>query len=305
MSIEGNMAMKFSTFRRHIREGTKNIVRNSWMTVASVGAVTTTLVLVAAFLILILNLNQVVDNIENDVEVRVYIDLQAEEEEIEELGDQIAGLNNVESFYFQSKEEELEMLIEDLGEDGEAWELFEQDNPLNNVYVVNTERAEDLSGVASRIETFENIEDVSYRSDVVDRLLDFNQYARIIGGVFVAALLFTAIFLISNTIKMTITARSTEISIMKLVGAKNNFIRWPFFVEGTLTGVLGTIIPIGLVLGGYHYLYTNLNDRIDFPFIELLPWDPFAWQLSLMLLGIGAFIGIWGSVMSVRKFLKV
>ncbi|WP_027965396.1 permease-like cell division protein FtsX [Halalkalibacillus halophilus] len=297
--------MKFSTFRRHIREGTKNIVRNSWMTVASVGAVTTTLVLVAAFLILILNLNQVVDNIENDVEVRVYIDLQAEEEEIEELGDQIAGLNNVESFYFQSKEEELEMLIEDLGEDGEAWELFEQDNPLNNVYVVNTERAEDLSGVASRIETFENIEDVSYRSDVVDRLLDFNQYARIIGGVFVAALLFTAIFLISNTIKMTITARSTEISIMKLVGAKNNFIRWPFFVEGTLTGVLGTIIPIGLVLGGYHYLYTNLNDRIDFPFIELLPWDPFAWQLSLMLLGIGAFIGIWGSVMSVRKFLKV
>ncbi|GEN47180.1 permease-like cell division protein FtsX [Alkalibacillus haloalkaliphilus] len=297
--------MKINTFKRHFREGTKNLVRNSWMTVAAVGAVTTTLVLVAAFLMLMLNLNQIADNIESDADIRVFIDLSAEEDDIDELGQNIGELNRVEEFYFSSKDEELEALVEDLGEDGEAWELFEQDNPLNDVYVVETYEAEDLAGVASTIEGFSNVDDVDYGSETVDRLLQFNQYARYIGITFIAALLLTAIFLISNTIKMTITARRDEIGIMRLVGAKNSFIRWPFFVEGMLTGVIGSVIPIALVLGGYHFLYINLNDRLNFQFIELLPWNPFAWQLSLMLLAIGAFIGIWGSVMSVRKFLKV
>ncbi|GAA0462501.1 permease-like cell division protein FtsX [Alkalibacillus silvisoli] len=297
--------MKINTFKRHLREGTKNLIRNSWMTVAAVGAVTTTLVLVAVFLMLMLNLNQIADNIESDAEIKVFIDLSAEEEDIDELGQNIEEINRVEEHHFSSKDEELEALIEDLGEDGEAWEMFEQDNPLNDAYVVQTYDAEDLAGVASTIEEFSNVDEVDYGSETVERLLDFNQYARYIGITFIAALLLTAIFLISNTIKMTITARRDEIGIMRLVGAKNSFIRWPFFIEGMLTGVIGSIIPIALVLGGYHFLYLNLSDRLNFQFMELLPWNPFAWQLSLMLLAIGAFIGIWGSVMSVRKFLKV
>src|SRR5690625_806737 len=112
-------------------------------------------------------------------------------------------------------------------------------------------------------------------------------------------------FLISNTIKLTIMSRSTEIGIMKLVGATNAFIRWPFFIEGMLLGLLGSMIPVTVILIGYYYVYTNIKDKIKFSFIELLPFNPFAWQLSLVILAIGTLIGIWGSVMSIRKFLKV
>lgn len=100
-------------------------------------------------------------------------------------------------------------------------------------------------------------------------------------------------------------ARSEEIGIMKLVGATNGFIRWPFFIEGMLLGVLGSILPITAVLAGYYYLDHNVSDKITYDFVELLPFSPFAWQLSLLILVIGAFIGVWGSVMSVRKFLKI
>ncbi|TFB24362.1 ABC transporter permease [Filobacillus milosensis] len=297
--------MKLSTMGRHLREGSKNIIRNSWMTVASVGAVTTTLVLVGIFLTLMLNLNQLAQNIEDEVQMSVYIQLTADETQINELEENIKQVNNVTSVEFSSKEEELDKLIKDMGEEGEQWKLFEQNNPLNDVFIVRAEEASQYKAISQKVKEFSNVDDVTYQQNTVERLLTFNKYARYIGFAFISALILTAIFLISNTIKMTIIARQDEISIMKLVGAKNSFIRWPFFVEGMLMGMLGSIIPIALVLFGYKYLYTNFNDRINMSFVELLPFDPFAWQISLLLLGIGVVIGIWGSVMSVRKFLNV
>ncbi|GEL76518.1 permease-like cell division protein FtsX [Tenuibacillus multivorans] len=294
--------MKLNTARRHVREGTKNIVRNSWMTVASVGAVTTTLVLVGIFLTLMLNLNQLAQNIEDEVQMNVYIELTATQEEMDELEENISQVPNVTSVEFSSKEEELDKLVEDMGEE---LALFEQNNPLNDVFIVKAEEANQYKNILGQVTEMDAVDGVNYSQNTVERLLDFNRYARYIGIAFIGALLLTAIFLISNTIRMTIVARSEEISIMKLVGAKNSFIRWPFFVEGMLMGVLGSIIPITLVLAGYYYLYENVNDQISIPFVDLLPFNPFAWQISLLLLGIGVFIGIWGSVMSVRKFLKV
>src|SRR5690625_5745245 len=99
-------------------------------------------------------------------------------------------------------------------------------------------------------------------------------------------------------------ARSEEIGIMKLVGATNGFIRWPFFIEGLLLGVLGSILPIIVIATSYYYVYTNFSDKITLSFVELLPFNPFIWQLSAIILLVGAFIGVWGSVMSVRKLLK-
>lgn len=295
--------MKLNTAKRHIREGAKNIFRNSWMSVASIGAVTTTLILVGVFLALILNINHFAKNIEEEVQLNVYIDLLADEDQITQLGEQIKAIPEVVSVTFSSKEEELTKLIESLGEDGEMWEMFEQSNPLNDVYIVKTAEATQYKNVAAKVAKMDYVEEVNYREDTVDNLLTFNHYARIIGLIFVGALLLTAMFLISNTIKMTIIARSEEISIMRLVGAKNSFIRFPFFIEGLLLGIIGSIIPITLVTVGYYYLYTKVNLKI--PFFEWLPFNPFAWQLSLLLLAIGAIIGIWGSVMSVRKFLRV
>ncbi|MGM8215220.1 permease-like cell division protein FtsX [Bacillaceae bacterium W0354] len=295
--------MKFNTAKRHFKEGTKNILRNSWMSVASIGAVTTTLILVGVFLALVLNINHFAENIENEVQLNVYIDLLADEAEIAELGEKIEAIPEVVSVQFSSKDEELDKLIESLGEGGELWELFEQSNPLNDAYIVKTKEATQYKGVAAKVSQMDSVDEVNYREDTVDSLLVFNHYARIIGLIFVGALLLTAMFLISNTIRMTIIARQDEIGIMKLVGAKNSFIRGPFFVEGLLLGVFGSILPITFVVVGYYFLSTKVNLKI--PFFEWLPFHPFAWQLSLLLLGIGAVIGIWGSIMSVRKFLRV
>lgn len=300
-----NTAMKLRTIRRHISEGTKNIFRNGWMSIASIGAVTMTLALVGVFLALILNLNEVAKNIEQDVEIKVFIDRLADEESIEELGEQIKEIETVESLRFASNDEELVSLAESMGEQGEAWLLYKQDNPLNHAYIVQTTEPTDTEKTADEIATFEAVDNVNFGKEVVDNLFEFNKFARNVGLVVIIGLVLTAIFLISNTIKLTIMNRSKEIGIMKLVGATNGFIRWPFFIEGLLLGVFGSIIPISMILFGYSSLEKLLTDQIHFRMIELLPYSPFAWQLSLVILAIGTFIGVWGSVMSVRKFLKV
>ena len=299
------MAMKFRTMTRHIREGFKNIARNGWMTVASIAAVTTTLILVGAFLALMLNLNQMANKVEEDVKINTLIDRTADPDVITELGKEIKEINGIDSVVFSSNDEELEKLINSMGDDGKSWELFEQDNPLNHVYIIRAQNPEDTMKIAEKVEKLDGVQEVNYGEDVVQRLFEFNKYARNIGLVLIIGLVFTAIFLISNTIKITIMARSREIGIMKLVGATNGFIRWPFFVEGLLLGVIGSIIPIGVVLGGYDYLEKVVSGQNKYAFVDILPFNPFAWQLSLIILAIGALIGTWGSVMSIRKFLKV
>lgn len=299
------MAMKFSTVKRHFREGIKNIFRNGWMTVASVGAVTITLILVGAFLALMLNLNNMANTLEEQVQIDAFVDRTADEGQIEELGNEIKQIEEVKSVAFSTKDEQLTKLMESMGEEGNSWKLYKQENPLSDAYIIKADNPADTEALAKRINNLDYVQEINFGKDVTQKLFQFNEYARNIGLVLIVGLVFTAIFLISNTIKLTIMARSKEIGIMKLVGATNRFIRWPFFVEGMLLGILGSAIPIAFVLGGYYYLENNLSEQITYNFVELLPFDPFAWQLSLLILFIGAVIGVWGSVMSVRKFLKV
>lgn len=230
MSIEVNMAMKFNTLKRHLKEGAKNTVRNGWMTIASVGAVTTTLILVGVFLVVMLNLNHIAGALEDDVQIKTLIDRTVEQTEVDQLEENIKSIEEVETVEFSTKEEELDNLIESMGEQGQAWSLYEQDNPLNDVFIVKATDPTDTEKVASQIEELNGVYEVNYGQDYVEKLFTFNQYARNIGLVLIAALVFTAIFLISNTIKITILARKKEIGIMKLVGATNGFIRWPFFL---------------------------------------------------------------------------
>lgn len=297
--------MKFRTIIRHLREGVKNVFRNGWMSVASIGAVTVTLILVGSFLALLLNLNQIANKIEEDVEIKVLIDRTADEEEIKILGQELAENERVDKALFASKDDELNSLVESMGDEGKSWLLFEQDNPLHHAYLVKSKDPAETKELADEIEKLPYVEEVNFGEEVVQRLFQFNNYARNIGLVLIIGLVLTAMFLIANTIKLTIMSRSTEIGIMKLVGATNSFIRWPFFIEGMLLGSLGSVVPIMGILAGYYYLETNISDKITFSFIELLPFYPFAWQLSFVILSIGALIGIWGSVMSIRKFLKV
>ena len=297
--------MKFRTLRRHVREGFKNIIRNGWMSVASIGAVTVTLILVGTFVAIMLNVNEMAHKVEEDVEIKVLIDLTAEDDEVTELGDEIEAISGVGMVNFSTKDEELESLVESMGEQGEAWALYEQDNPLNHAYILKAANPQDTERIAKEIEGFDYVHKVVYGEEVVSNLFKFNNYARAIGLALIVGLVLTAVFLISNTIKLTIMARSTEIGVMKLVGATNGFIRWPFFVEGLLLGIFGAILPIGVIAGSYYYIVNHFSGKTAFYFIELLPFNPFIWQLSIIILIFGALIGVWGSVMSVRKFLKV
>lgn len=298
--------MKIRTMKRHIKEGFKNIWRNSWMTLASVGAVTIILLLVTVFLTLMMNLNHVADNIERDVQMKVLIDLTATDDEIVELGEELQEMSRIETVEFSTRDQELKNLISSMGEEGSSFEMLEDDeNPLNHSYIVKAYDPQDTIEVAKEIEAMNRVEKVNYGQDVVESIFTFNNYARNVGLALIIGLIFMAIFLISNTIKITIIARQKEIEIMKLVGATNWFIRWPFFVEGLLLGTLGSVIPISILFTGYYFLDKNMDAFNQLDYISILPFSPFVWQLSALIISIGAVIGVWGSIMSVRKFLKV
>jgi cell division transport system permease protein len=297
--------MKVRTIGRHARESFKSIARNGWMTFASVSAVTVTLILVGVFFVIMMNLNKVATTIEEDVQIRIHIDVAANKQDQQNLKSQIALIPEVRSVKFSPKEQELKDLIKSLGEEGKSFKLFEQDNPLNDVFIVKTKNPTDTMKAAKKIQKLNYVSKVRYGQGKVEKLFKFIKASRNVGVVLIFGLFFTAVFLISNTIKITIIARRREIKIMRLVGATNNFIRWPFFLEGLWLGILGSILPIVLISIAYNSAYDYLAPKLAGNFMQILPYNPFMYQVAGILMLMGAVIGVWGSVMSVRKFLKV
>lgn len=302
MSTEVTTAMKFNTVKRHFRESIKSLGRNSWMTIASVSAVTVTLILVGVFSLIMMNLNKVASDLENDVEIKVLIDETADEAAEKALLAKIEKLPDVAEFTYSTKEDELTKLVKDFGDD---FKLFEQSNPLRNVIYVKATDPQQTAKVAKTINKYEYTYDVKYGEGKVEKLFNFLNISRNVGLVLILGLLFTAIFLISNTIRITIIARRDEIEIMKLVGATNSFVRIPFLLEGMWLGILGSIIPIAVIATLYHNVYRIIAPRLQGELVQLLDFSPLVYQVSGLLLLIGVLIGIWGSFMSVRKFLKV
>lgn len=294
--------MKARTIRRHIAESFKSIRRNQWMTFASVSAVTVTLLLVGVFIAIMMNINQVANNIESDVEIKVIVDLAADDAIVEQLEKQLRETPGVMEVEFSSKEQELENVVKGFGEE---FELFEQDNPLRHAFYLKAEDPQQTASIAQKIATYDYTYDVNYGKGKIEKLFNILNTGRNVGLVLIVALLFTAMFLISNTIRITIVARKTEIEIMKLVGATNNFVRLPFLFEGILLGVLGAILPMIILTVSYLNLYDYIQPRIEGELFQPLSGMPFVFQLNGLLLFMGAFIGMWGSFMSVRKFLKV
>ncbi|MGD6817127.1 permease-like cell division protein FtsX [Metabacillus sp. 84] len=293
------------TLGRHFRESLKSLGRNAWMSFASISAVAVTLILVGTFLVIMMNLNHFANNIENDVLIKVLVDETASEEERTKLETDINGVDGIASVEFSSKEKELDQIQQNFGEQGEALELRDQGNPLRDAYIVKAEEPQETAKIAQQIEELDSAYKVNYGKDEVKKLFSGLNTARNIGIGLIIGLVFTAMFLISNTIKITIFARRREIEIMKLVGATNWFIRWPFFLEGLMLGTFGAAIPIVILVFAYSSLYEWAAPQLANSFAELLPFYPFVWQVSLILLLIGALIGVWGSLMSVRKFLRV
>lgn len=300
--------MIFKSGFRHLREGFKGTLRNGWMTFAAISAVTITLLLVGVFALVMFNVNEISENVENDVEIQVFVTRTAEKANVEKLGENLEQIPGVESVTFSSKENELENFRNQLGEDANAYSTVEKDNPLHDRYIVKASDPLNTETVADAVQSLANVDKVTYGQDYIDKMFAFFNGIRIGGLVLIVGLTLMAMFLISNTIKMTIFSRRREIEIMRLVGAKNSFIRWPFFIEGLLLGVFGALIPIAVIYFGYDVAYSALQpslDQLNSDIFKLIDPSVLTTQVSLVLLALGAFIGIWGSTTSLGRFLKV
>ncbi|WP_203245973.1 permease-like cell division protein FtsX [Sporosarcina beigongshangi] len=294
--------MKARTLGRHLRESLKSLRRNSWMTFASVSAVTVTLLLVGVFIVIMMNLNQLAENIENDVEIKVVADPAANEEAVKALQKKVSETEGVLEVVYSSKDEELDKLILSFGKE---LNLYKQSNPLGDALFVKAKDPQQTAAIAGIINTYDYAYEVEYGEGKVEKLFSILNASRNVGLVLILALLFTAMFLISNTIRITIVARGREIEIMKLVGATNNFVRVPFLLEGIWLGVLGAIVPMLIISIAYYNLFEYWEPRLQGELFQLLNTMPFIYQLNGLILFMGIFIGIWGSFMSVRKFLRV
>jgi cell division transport system permease protein len=294
--------MKFRTFSRHLSGSFKSLGRNAWMTFASVSAVTVTLLLVGVFIVIMMNLNKIAENIEKDVEIKVIVDLAANDEAVTELEKEIKEMKGIQDLKFSSNEQELSKMIKGFGDE---LGLYKQDNPLRHAFYLKAVDPHQTAEIAKKIDEFEYTYEVIYGAGKVEKLFGFLDSGRNVGLGLIIALLFTAMFLISNTIRVTINARRNEIEIMKLVGATNNFVRIPFILEGIWLGILGALIPMILLTVAYFNLYDIIEPKIEGDLFKLLEVTPFIYQLNALILGLGIFIGIWGSFMSVRKFLRV
>ena len=294
--------MKIRTMWRHIRDAVKSLFRNGWSTFGAISAVSMVLLLVGIFVSLLFNMNKIATDIEQDVNVRVYIDLAADETKTAELKAAIEALDTVDTVKFRSKDEELEDITKSVAQE---FELFKNDsNPLRDAFDVSTKNPKQTKEVANVIEKMDYVARVNYGGARADTLFKVISTARNVGIGVISVLLIIALFLISNTIRATIHARRTEIEIMQLVGATKAYIRWPFFLEGGFIGLIGSIVPIAVLWGLYLWVYKGGSDFFSGSNFSLLAPNPFLYRLSLAMAGVGVLIGSFGSIFSMRRFLK-
>ncbi|GAA0137541.1 permease-like cell division protein FtsX [Paenibacillus sp. YSY-4.3] len=304
--------MSFNTLLRHFREGSKNVFRNGWMSVASVTSIVVSLFILGVFILLVLNVNAFADDADSMVQIKTYLNSNVDDSMREKLHNDIAAMEEVSKVTFISKAEGLKDFREQLGEEGkDLLEGYDENtNPIPDTLQVEVIEPTTVPFVASKIEQLntkypdEPIYKVRYGQGTTEKLFKITRAVRNIGFAFVAGLGLMAMFLISNTIRVTILARRREIGIMKLVGATNMFIRWPFFVEGALIGLIGSVITVGVLFFGYNQLAISVKEDITLAF-HLVSLDEVGFQIGVLLIGLGLLIGIWGSTVSIRRFLKV
>lgn len=292
---------------RPIKEGFFGVGRHAAMSLSSASAVTITLCIVSVFLMFSLNVQSFTKNIEQSVQISVLIDYNYEaQEEIDRIGLAIANIDGVKSVDFSSKEEEFQYYVDSFSDEKERaiFEPYRDDNPMHNAYYVEVEDGNKLESIANMIASIEGVCEVNFGGESSILMVNALNSVRTGGIILSISLSLLAIFLIQNTIKVTIYARADEIAIMRNVGARNGFIRSPFLVEGVIIGILGSIIPILLSVFGYIYLYEVLGGVVISNMFILIKPHPFVLYLALTLLLLGVFVGLIGSLFSVNKYLR-
>ena len=296
----------FRMLGRSIRDAFKSVIRNFSLSLASISCITITLIIVAVAVIASFNVQNFTKEIERDMTIVVFVDNKATEEAVEIVKDKIEKTANVESYKFQSKLEvkkQMQAESEVFNRVLDEWE--DDESPLKDTFQVKVKNIEEIGKTANKIQAIENVSVVRYGEGMVEKMVTaFSSIEKVTYGI-VIALVVVTIFLIINTIKLTISARKREISIMRLVGASNFTIKTPFIVEGMILGVFGSIVPIILSTYGYLAFYNHFDGYLFSELIQLIKPEPFMYITSLIVLGIGILVGMIGSASAVKKYLKV
>ncbi|RGQ87072.1 ABC transporter permease [Megamonas rupellensis] len=295
--------MKLSTSEYFIKEVYTSFKRNIWMTLASIFTVVLSLFILGFFSIVILNLNKMADTLESQVQISVYLKDDLSQEEIDETKETLSKIEGLEDIKFTTREEAMKNFKERLGDQQFLLDALDDTNPLPDSFSLTVTSPQQVKTIADTAAALDSVESASYSQDIINHLFNLTHLIRLIGVALIILLTGAAIFIISNTIRLTVFARRKEIAIMKYVGATDWFIRWPFLLEGICLGFIGG----GLATIFLYIVYNQVTQEIyeAMAFFPLIPQHPFIDYISLAILVAGIIIGALGSTISLKRFLKV
>lgn len=296
----------FRMLGRSIRDAVKSVIRNFSLSLASISCITITLIIVAIAIIASFNVQNFTKEIERDMTIVVFLDNDVEKEDIKEIEKELKSLSNVEKYTFQSKTEIKEAMQKESEVFDTVLKNWEDDeSPLKDTFQVKVKNVEKISKTALRIENIDKVSVVRYGEGMVDKMVTaFSSVEKVTYGI-VIALVIVTVFLIVNTIKLTISARRREIGIMRLVGASNLTIKLPFIIEGMILGLFGSIVPVIITTYGYLAFYRHFDGYLYSRLIQLIKPEPFIYEASLMVIAIGIVVGMIGSASAVKRYLKI
>ena len=291
------------------RQAFKSMWRNRMMGFASIGSVTAVLVILGFVLIIVLNVNNMsLVAKETFDQIAVYINEDVADEQIEELGKSFMQIDGVMGVAYQTKDYALERVMEDWGDDAFLLQDL-RNNPFPNTYIVQLSDVSKADDVTAQLGTFEGVDKVRYYQDAVNSLIKISDFVKRLGAAIILILLLISVFIISNTIKITVLNRQREIELMQYIGATNGYVRGPFMIEGIMLGLLGSVVAISIIMLGYNYSINYLAGR----YIALLSGmsgylvgiEMVINDIIIIFLTIGIGIGILGSLISLKKFLSI
>lgn len=296
----------FRMLGRSIRDAVKSVIRNFSLSLASISCITITLIIVAVAIIASFNVQNFTKEIEKDLTIVVFLERDATEDDVKEVKSELKLIKNVDSIEYQDKvavkkqmQEESEVFNAVL----ENWD--EAESPLKDTFKIKVKSAEKINSTAEKIKKIDKVSVVNYGEGMVDKLVAAFSSIKKATYIVVIALVLVTVFLIINTIKLTIDARKREIGIMRLVGASNITIKTPFVIEGMILGLLGSIVPVIFTTYGYLAFYNHYEGHLFTELIQLIEPEPFMYQAAGIVIVIGIIVGMVGSAGAVKRYLKI
>lgn len=294
-----------SNFTYNVKQGLNGLVKNKTMSFVSVISVTSALIILGIILTVVLNINQFIEVTKDQInEVKVSMTDNLDESQRSEVKINLEKIDSIKTVEYKSKEDSFDSMKETWGEDGHLLEGIK--NPLDDSYTVTLKNSENMSNTVKEISSIKNVKEVKYHQDIIKNFLNLSGTVKKFGGILIGALLLICLIIISNTIKSRVYSKKEEIEIIKYVGASNAFVVGPFIVEGFIIGLLGAILSVGTCTVMYGYMVEKINGALSSMMGDMvMPLTSISSSLILTLFVTGITIGVLGSVVSVRKHLKV